>query len=400
MELHGKRTDPYRVLFPFGILIGIAGVSIWPAYYFGLTAGYSGRAHAFVQIEGFVYAFVAGFLLTAIPRFTGTEAPGRTAQFILAGLILSSAAAFEFQIERAGHIGFLIAHVFVITLVASRYARKRNPPPETFPLVGLGLLAGLIGGTVNAAIAWQALEPSFDLLGKRLLTEGMLLLLVLGIGSFLGPRLMGFAQIPDFEKMGRLAGKTGLSFLERNQSYILALTGAAIIASLIAEYRFQLGWAAYLRAALATAIIAAKIHPWRLPAVRTTLAWCVWMSFLFLLFGLWISAAAPPYRVDFLHIVFIGSFTLLILAVGTRVALSHGGHSLSAEQRSWVLRIGAAAVIIAMFSRAGAPFAAESFFEHLAIAALLWIAALAVWGYYVMGLLRRDPKGSGSRSSK
>lgn len=225
MDSHGKRTDPYRVLFPFGIFAGIAGVSIWPAYYFGLTAGYSGRAHSFVQIEGFVYAFVARFLLTAIPRFTGTEPPGRTAQFILAGIIMSSATAFEFQIERIGHIGFLVAHIFVITLVARRFAHRRNPPPETFPLIGLGLFAGLAGGIINAAVAWQALDPSFDPLGKRLLTEGMLLLLVLGVGSFLGPRLMGFAQIPDFEKIGRLACKTGLSFWARNQAYVLALAG-------------------------------------------------------------------------------------------------------------------------------------------------------------------------------
>src|SRR5437870_6956143 len=49
MELHGKPADPYRIFFPLGIVLGAMGVSIWPLYYFGITEGYSGRAHAFVQ---------------------------------------------------------------------------------------------------------------------------------------------------------------------------------------------------------------------------------------------------------------------------------------------------------------------------------------------------------------
>ncbi len=84
MDIHGKPTDAYRIFFPLGIVLGVFGVSIWPLYYFGVTEGYSGRSHAFVQTDGFLYAFIAGFLLTAIPRFTGTEAPSRTTQYVLA----------------------------------------------------------------------------------------------------------------------------------------------------------------------------------------------------------------------------------------------------------------------------------------------------------------------------
>src|SRR5689334_19444983 len=97
MEPHGRSSDPYRILFPLGIVLGASGVSIWPLYYYGITEGYSGRAHASVQSGGFLFAFVAGFLLTAIPRFTGTAAPSRGSQYILAGIILLSSAAAEFQ---------------------------------------------------------------------------------------------------------------------------------------------------------------------------------------------------------------------------------------------------------------------------------------------------------------
>ena len=51
---HGAPADPFRLFFPLGIVLGVAGVSIWPAYFFGLTPGFSGRAHAFVQADGFM----------------------------------------------------------------------------------------------------------------------------------------------------------------------------------------------------------------------------------------------------------------------------------------------------------------------------------------------------------
>ena len=53
-EQHGSATDAYRIFFPLGILLGVAGVAIWPLYYFGATSGYSGRSHMFVQAECFL----------------------------------------------------------------------------------------------------------------------------------------------------------------------------------------------------------------------------------------------------------------------------------------------------------------------------------------------------------
>src|SRR5438034_7409234 len=114
MELHGKPADPYRIFFPLGIVLGAMGVSIWPLYYFGLTEGYSGRAHAFVQTDGFLYSFILGFLLTAIPRFTGTQPPALAVQYALAAVVAASAVAFEFQFFAFGSAGFLFAHGMLI----------------------------------------------------------------------------------------------------------------------------------------------------------------------------------------------------------------------------------------------------------------------------------------------
>jgi uncharacterized protein involved in response to NO len=368
------------LFFPLGIVLGVAGVSIWPAYALGLTAGYSGRAHAFVQADGFLYAFVAGFLLTAIPRFTGTDGPRRPVQYALAALLVLAAAAFEVQAFAVGHIAFLAAHATVIVLAARRFRRRRSQPPDTFVLVGAGMMTGLAGAALNAAGALELLDPRWDTLGRRMLTEGMVLLLVLGVGGFLGPRLLGFAPMP-LVQVGVVA-----PVRPRHRRYLAA--AAVVVGSLIGEYGFGLDVLAHARAAAVTAVLLLTVRPWRRPASPTTLAWCVWTGVWLVIFGSWLVAVAPAYRVDFLHVLFMGGFTLLILAVATRVTLSHGGHSLEAERRSWPLRVGLASGLFALITRVSATFTPNAFFEHLALAAAVWIAGLAFWGADLVRLIR------------
>src|SRR5262249_21503789 len=166
MNPHGKPIDPYRVFFPLGIILGAMGVSIWPLYYFGITEGYSGRAHAFVQTDGFLYSFIAGFLLTAVPRFTGTEPPSRGVQCVLATIVVVSAMAFEFQQFAVGQTAFVIAHATLIALAVRRFRRRRLDPPDTFVLAGLGLVCGALGALINAGIALNFIAPFWDVFGK------------------------------------------------------------------------------------------------------------------------------------------------------------------------------------------------------------------------------------------
>ena len=381
MELHGKPTDPYRIFFPLGIILGALGAAIWPLYYYGVTEGFSGRAHAFVQTDGFLYAFIVGFLLTAIPRFTGTDAPSLRVQYVLAAIIAVSAIAFELQFFAIGHAGFVIAHFTLITLAVRRFKRRQQDPPATFSLVGLGLLSGALGALINAGIAWNVVGPFWDLLGKRLLTEGMVLLLVLGVGGFLGPRLLGFAQLPQFTN-------AGATLAPDNRVLLYKAAGLAVVISLIGEYGLGFLPLAFLRAAVASAVILSTVRPWRTPSVHTTLAWCVWSAHWLVILAVWLVAIVPRYRIDFLHVLFIGGFTLLILAVGTRVTLSHGGHGLAPERKSWPLRIGLVTGLIAMLARVGAPFAGFTYFAHLAWAALLWIGGILFWGFYLVRLIR------------
>jgi uncharacterized protein involved in response to NO len=393
-QAHGRRTDPYRIFFPLGIALGVAGVAVWPLYGLGVTSGYSGRAHAFVQLSGFLYSFVAGFLLTAIPRFTGTEPPERSTQWALAAGLAATSAAYELRAFRLGHAGFLLVHVSVLVLAGLRVRRRRQSPPESFVLVGLGMLAGLGAAIVNLAVAEELLGPQWDVLGRRLLGEGMVLLLVLGVGGFLGPRLLGFAALPSFRAP---EGAAVPPLLARRRVLPYAVAGAVVLGSVVLEYAYGIRGLAAVRAAAATIVVLVNVTPWRRPAARTTLAWCVWSAHWLLILGLWLVALAPAYRVDLLHVIFMGAFTLLILAVGLRVVLSHGEHGLAHEHRSWALRIGLVTGVFALAARIGAAFTQDLFFQHLTIAGLAWIAGILFWGGWIVRLILGRPPAAPQR---
>jgi hypothetical protein len=167
-----------------------------------------------------------------------------------------------------------------------------------------------------------------------------------------------------------------------------AFAGAVVLGSVIGQYGFNAHALAWLRAAAATAVVFSTVQPWRAPVVRTTLSRCVWTAHWLLIAALWLVAAIPKYRIDFLHVMFMGAFTLLILAIGTRVALSHGGHGLAEERRSWPLRIGLTTGIIAILARVGAPFAPYTYYSHLAWAAVFWIGGIGIWGVYLLRRIR------------
>ena len=220
--------------------MGIAGVSIWPLYYWGAIGGYNGRSHAFVQTDCFLYAFIVGFLWTALPRFAGTSIPSRASQYFVACLLVAAVVAFEFQYFRGGHVIFVAVHAMVIAVAARRFIRRQHPPPETFVLVGFGLLSGMVGAILAAGVAWELVPLGLDVLGRRLLTEGMVLLLVLGIGGFLGPRLLGFAQLPNFQNLGKLSWKMKPPLTMKRRQTLYAIAGLLLLVSIVAENAFPL----------------------------------------------------------------------------------------------------------------------------------------------------------------
>src|SRR5215211_4328822 len=60
-------TEPFRIFFPLGLLLGAIGVALWPLFVWHSIGFYPAQAHVRLMIEGLMGSFIIGFLGTAGP---------------------------------------------------------------------------------------------------------------------------------------------------------------------------------------------------------------------------------------------------------------------------------------------------------------------------------------------
>src|SRR5687768_18256292 len=54
--------EPFRMFFPLGLAIGMIGLALWPLHLLGASMPYPAVMHSRLMIEGFMAAFIIGFL--------------------------------------------------------------------------------------------------------------------------------------------------------------------------------------------------------------------------------------------------------------------------------------------------------------------------------------------------
>jgi uncharacterized protein involved in response to NO len=362
--------EPYRVLFPLGALFALAGAAPWLLLVAGV-APWPGPIHMALMIEGFEQSFVLGFLLTSMPAFTRG---GRCRPWELlgaAGLLAAVAAFLLAGLAWAAHAAFALSVLLVGWALASRVVRARHLPPEEFLFVALGLLLGLAGAAAlvaQHAAAWIPPAPRF---GERLVSLGMMLSIVLGVGGLLVPTFTGMRdplQVPGIARPHERAGRRRLF-----------LAVALVLAGAFALEARGLAWAGSLARALgasALLLLVWKLH--RGPGQKGLLPRVLWLAGWSVLAGLWLAVAWPAQATTAWHVVLIGGFGLLTLGIGTRVTVAHGRHPFADEARvltPWI--VGAVALALALrLAAALAPAGANH--AHAASAAA-WMLAWALW---------------------
>lgn len=379
--------EPYRVLFPLGAALAIAGVAPWLALAAG-AAQWPGRLHAGLMMEGFELSFIAGFLLTAMPAFThGAKALGGETWGIAAGITLAALAAFA-GLESYAH-GFAALVILQLMIAVGSRALGRlatggwgpglaSAPPEEFSLVGLGLLAGLAGTAWQAAIAAGWAHEGVPHLAEHLVSRFMVLALVLGLGSLL---------VPTFAMMREpltILGVAKAGDRPRRRAFA-ALLALLLAGALIAEATHHERTGAVLRAAAGAA---STLLAWKLlrrEGRQDGVAWTIRAAGWGLLAGLVLVAAVPAHEIAAWHVVFISGYGLLTLGIGSRVVVSHGGHGL-ADEAQVLTRFALGALLLALPARLAAEFAGTYMTQVLATAALFWWLAWSWW------LLRAWPR--------
>lgn len=383
--------EPHRVLFPLGLLAGMIGVGHWLAYAAGWSGSYSGFFHAGVQMQVYVTSFIAGFLMTAMPRFTGTRpaSPGET--LAVAGLLASVVAALaagRWVLAQAAFAGVLLALAafFAVRLARRRPGRRpRLQPPVELVWVGFALLHGLAGALLLAGGQAGRL-PSVPLhAGRAMVQEGFVLAVVVGVGGFLAPRLMGTYTMPPPAS----GGESGRRRRTRLRLALHAAGGTALFASFLFQGLDPSRWGDLFRATLVTIVLILSGAVAPRPRVRELYVRLVWLALWMVLAGLWGAAILPLYRAAALHLVFLGGYSLMIFAVATMVVFSHAGEADRLRRPSWPLRLTGGGVVAAVALRVASVAVPDGYFELLGAAAAIWLAAAAIWLAHVAPRLLR-----------
>lgn len=381
------RSEPYRLLFPLAAVLGAFGVGHWFSYWVGWQATYSGQAHGLVQSQAFLAAFVAGFLMTMLPR--RLHAPrASTAEL---GAIAASLAVTTFaSLAQAWILAELSALATLAVLAAFAVRRARAATrrmPDAFVLMPLGLAMGAVGAAL--VLATELGAPAVLLtVGRGLAQEAQYLTLILGAGHLVLPILTGHLPPPDGDGSWRSARARLL-----HAGVALTIVAGVLVERLgtggdLDRIRFGAG----LRAAAFAADALACIHAFRPPRVAGLHRRIGWLAFWLVPAGEAFAAAVPRMRVGALHVTFIGGFALLSFAVAAHVIASHGGFPAVVSGSPWPVALFGVLFLFAASTRVMADVLPGSYWTHVGGAALAWLLALFAWAaMFVPKALRIPP---------
>lgn len=374
------RREPYRVLFPLGVLLAWAGVSQWLLLLAGVGTFASGRVfHSIAQIQSFMMCFAAGFLLTMIPRRTGTPPAGP----VLLGITIVAPIATtvgaglgKFALAVSAWMVLVIAlAAFAIRRLSS--ARAAGPPaPDSFVWVPLAFLTGIAGAVLTG---FRMLGPEWiglHTLGKDMLVQGMFLGLVLGVGGMLLP-LITRGDAPPAAG----ASRTGHLARLAHVAMALALVASFWLESLGTAVSVQARAGLALRAGIVLAVLLVSSRIYRLPTLPGWNRRVVWLSAWLIPLGLGLAAAYPGNKQAGLHVMFIGGFALMAFAVALHVILAHGPDPQVGQGRPWQVPTYAGLFLLALGARIAMQFADQAhYFDLMGLATGCFLLGTVVWG--------------------
>ena len=368
---------------PFFLLAGLwapTALLMWLAMLAGIleppTAMDPASWHVHEMLFGFVAAAIAGFLLTAVPGWTGRPP--------LPGLPLAGLAALwlagRIAVALSAWIGAAAAAVVDIAFlagVAALCAREIAIARNWRNLAVIALPALLIAA--NALFH----------LGDTETAERAAIATVVTLVALIGGRV-----VPEFTRnwlVRRGAVKLPASHGPLDSAAMAVTVAAAIAWTVLGDH--PLVGAAL---GLAAAALALRLARWRGPSTAAEpLLWVLHLGYLWLPAGLALLAVsmyspAVPGSVA-LHALTAGAMATMILAMTTRATLGHTGRPLTASRAT-------AAIYLLVTAAAGARLASgladEAGSALLHASAAAWVAAFALFVLsYGPMLLRRkvDP---------
>lgn len=374
----------FRPFFLAAAVWAVAAIAIWPPFFTGeiqVPTAFSARDwHVHEMIFGYGSAVVAGFLLTAIPNWTGRlPVAGRPLILLCALWAIGRVAVFV-----SGTIGPISAAlldstfllVFAAVVTREVIAGKNNRNVKVVALV-------LMLAVANAGFHFEAATTGTATISAR---AGLAIIVFLIL-------LIGGRVVPSFTH--NWLAKRGIA--ERpvpfgeSDSIVMVLSAVALLLWIPDPDRY---WTGGLLFAAGTANL------WRL------FRWCGWAirsdplvlvlhaGFFFAALG-FLFAGVHAFRAEIIpsavgvHIWAVGAIGTMTLAMMTRATLGHTGRELIASTATQLIYL---AVVAAMLARLTMEFLPTLTLPLMCAAAIAWISAFA--GFIIVyGRILAGPVG-------
>ena len=367
----------FRPFFLLGSIWAGLEVLAWLPMFHGelsITTAFSPRDwHVHELLFGFVPAIVAGFLLTAIPNWTG-RLPLQGSS--LAGLVLVWLAG-RYAVATSAEIGWLGAafmDVAFLLLMAAAVVREIVAGENWRNLK----IAGLLVLLAAANVAFH-LEAHFQGIAEYSTRLGIALVITMIM-------VIGGRIIPSFTRnwlLRRPPGRLPAPFGVLDQNCLL-LSACAIALWVAVPHELPTG-VMMIAAGLFNIVRLGRWAGERTFSDRLVLVLHVAYAFVpagFLLGGLACFDLATPSAG--IHAWMVGAVGLMTLAVMSRASLGHTGRPLAASGPLQVIYL---AVVTAAIARLCAEFHGESAQSLLFVAAMAWVAGFLGFAVHYGGVL-------------
>ncbi len=377
MLTHVFWSQPYRPLFLLVGLYAVFGMLGWTFFFTGLwlPGSFTQSAisptlwHAHEMIFGFAGAAIGGFLLTAVPNWTGVRSIAPNQLFILATLWLLgrvgvwSPVASEFIsiVSALADIGFFLGLCLWVSHAISASKNKRN-----FGFIALLLFLTLLNTVFHFGSEVFSSAPSFTIYAG--------LSMVMIIINIIAGRI-----IPMFSANWVRQNVPQYSHRQRQKPWLDNTSHVMLITFLVVMNILKIPLLTAIVGVAAAATLYYRWWLWRGWHTRTEpLLWILHIGYFWLPTGILLTALAPV--LDFstsagIHALTTGAIGTLILAVTSRVALGHSGRALTSRPAltaAYILLTCAAilrvAVALSLFPAFG-----------LHLAATLWMLAFGIF---------------------
>lgn len=381
-----KMTGP--VLFSYGFRPFFLGAGIWAvlamllwilSLTLGMPLGGSYDAlnwHAHEMLFGFGSAVLAGFLLTAVPNWTGSLPVSGTPLIILAGFWLAGRLAFLYPDLIHFYTAIALESLFLplLLVICAREIIAGKQWKNLKVLIGVTILT-----IANLIFHYSVITDGDIALASRIAVSAYVLLIM----------IIGGRIVPSFTR----------NWLNRNQKtrFPVPFNRYDAVCIIIGAFAL-LSWifipetmVTLLLACLAAILHIARLTRWRgWETAPEKLLVILHIAYAFIPAGfiaIALSAADMLNAYSTLHILTVGAVAMMMLAVMGRATRGHTGNALTASPLTILSYV---CLIASALLRPFAEIILNYFHTILALSALLWIAAFALFLIEYAPMLLQD----------